>query len=240
MISTQSSTSDSRELNHLPQVGELVRVEWADHFITGRAVTRNTTLVALLLLPGDDELPPPPRHALRVVVERADALYRFDARLRNANTDELWTLELDPASQDRVQRREFFRMRLGLPLLVAARASEPARDLNLGVSYFPAVERGADYRMFRSLDLSGGGCLVEGTEEWLKPAGVHSGYLYLDDGGGPLPLSLLVIRSLRNEDEERIETAFRFVELKEQRRERILRALYREYRRLRATQAEST
>ena len=240
MVSTHSSTDASNALANLPQAGELVRLEWGDVGINARAMTRETAIVTLGLLPGEDDLPAPPREQLRVIVERADALYRFEASLRAVNAEDLWTVTLRPESQERVQRREFFRMRIGLPLLVASRPSEASRSVRLGASYLPPAVSGADYRMFRSLDLSGGGCLVDGCEEWLEPGSVHPGFLYLDDGGGPLPLSLLVIRSDGDEDEDQAETVFRFVELKERRRERILRALYREYRRLRASRPETT
>ncbi len=239
MVSTHSSTDASKALANLPQVGELVRLEWGDVGINARAMTRETATVTLGLLPGEDDLPAPPPERLRIIVERADAIYRFEANLRTVNAEDLWTVTLRPESQERVQRREFFRMRIGLPLLVASRPSEASRSVRLGASYLPPAASGADYRMFRSLDLSGGGCLVDGGEEWLEPGSVHPGFLYLDDGGGPLTLSLLVIRSDGDEDDGMAETAFRFVELKERRRERILRALYREYRRLRASRPET-
>ena len=74
---------------------------------------------------------------------------------------------------------------------------------------------------------------MSGIEPWLQVAGEHQGFLYLADDGGPLALTLKVVRVTRTH------TAFQFVDPTEKTHERLLRALYREYRRLRAEGLET-
>lgn len=245
MIAAGSSGHDTLEF--LPQIGELVRLDCAGVELRARVVLRDAALLALRLLPGDDDLPASPPRVAVCVVERADALYRFRAVASRPSAilsatvptteEQLWWFELDPSSRDRVQRREFFRMRLSLPLLVPRAKHRDLLGLSLGALPVLTELSGADYRLFRSIDLSGGGCLLEGVEPWLRAGSEHRGYLYVGDDGGPLPLELIVIRSTAEPSPG--QTAIRFTRLPERRRERILRALYREHRRQRALRPES-
>lgn len=234
-------------LEFLPQIGELVRLDCSAVELRARVVLRDAALLALRPLPGDEDIPAAPPRAAVCVVERPDALYRFRAVASRPSavlsatvptTDrDLWWFELDPLSKDRVQRREFFRMRLSLPLLVPRVKSRDLLGLSLGSLPLLAEGTAADYRLFRSIDLSGGGCLLEGVEPWLSAGTEHRGYLYVGDDGGPLPLELIVIRSTMEPSPG--QTAIRFAHLPERRRERILRALYREHRRQRTLRPES-
>ena len=245
MISAGLSGSPS--LESIPRVGEIVCLASTDAEVRARVVLRDSTLLALRPLPGDDDLPATPPRIATSVVERQDALYRCRAVVARpsatlaplvaTSSEPLWWYELDPRTQERVQRREFFRMKLALPLLVPRAAGRDLLGLSLGAMPVLSQVGGADYRLFRTIDLSGGGCLLQGAEGWMSPGNEHRAYLYLGDGAGPMPLDLVVIRS--SLEPLPGETAVRFVRTPERRRERILRALYREHRRLRALRPES-
>jgi len=137
---------------------------------------------------------------------------------------------VDPGEMQRVQRRDYFRARIGLSLLVPTQRPPRPRD---GVPYQPPTDSGADYRILRVRDLSGGGCCCETTSAWPSVGTRWTGYLYLDDGRGPLELDLLAVRREEPDDEPTALVAFRFLEMRESKRQRIMRALFREYRRQR-------
>jgi c-di-GMP-binding flagellar brake protein YcgR len=129
---------------------------------------------------------------------------------------------------ERAQRRDYFRARIGLSLLVPTQRSRQPRE---GVPYQPPTDSAADYRILRVRDLSGGGCCCETTDPWPPVGSRWTGYLYLDDARGPLELDLLALRRQDLDDELVALVAFRFLEMRESKRQRILRALFREYRR---------
>jgi c-di-GMP-binding flagellar brake protein YcgR len=139
-----------------------------------------------------------------------------------------------PGDTERAQRRDYFRARIGLSLLVPTQ-----RAPREGVPYQPPTGSGADYRILRVRDLSGGGCCCETTDPWPPVGSRWTGYLYLDDARGPLELDLLVLRRQESDDEPVALVAFRFLEMRESKRQRVLRALFREYRRQRRREAEA-
>lgn len=182
-----------------------------------------------------------------------------------------------PGETTSAQRREYFRARIGLSLLIPTqpRARTHPRE---GVPYLPPTASGVDYRILRVRDLSGGGCCCETTDDWPQVGSHLTGYLYLGDTRGPLELDLLVLRRqeggpaadfevrladargpaepagnladsqpeplcTRDDEDATDETitlvAFRFLEMRESRRQRILRALFREFRRRRRQSSES-
>ncbi|MCC7144067.1 MAG: PilZ domain-containing protein [Candidatus Eisenbacteria bacterium] len=222
----------------LPEPGESIRLEWgeADEPLRARVTSRDGSRIEISPTTGPWGAYLPTAQPVSCIAERPDALYVFTARCHpGPGGSARWILEFESGRQERLQRREFFRMRIHLPLLVAAPGAPFDRELGKAIPYLSPREPAGEYRLLRLSDLSGGGCLANGWEPWLTPGTVHVGYLYIDDGGGPLPLRLLVVRA----DEERGETAFHFVEMRERRRERVLRALYREYRRQRANRPET-
>ncbi|MEZ4654644.1 MAG: PilZ domain-containing protein [Candidatus Eisenbacteria bacterium] len=91
------------------------------------------------------------------------------------------------------QRREYFRSPIGLCMMVPV-SPRPRIGPRDGVPFLPPAGDGADYRMLRLHDLSGGGCCCEVDDDWPGLRTEHTGYLYLDDGRGPLELDLLVVR----------------------------------------------
>ena len=127
---------------------------------------------------------------------------------------------------ERAQRRDYFRARIGLSLLVPTQRSRQPRE---GVPYQPPTDSAADYRILRVRDLSGGGCCCETTDPWPPVGSRWTGYLYLDDARGRQDL----------DDELVALVAFRFLEMRESKRQRILRALFREYRRQLRRDAEA-
>lgn len=135
---------------------------------------------------------------------------------------------------ERAQRRDYFRARIGLSLLVPTQHAP--RE---GVPFQPPTDSGADYRILRVRDLSGGGCCCETTDPWPAVGSRWTGYLYLDDARGPLELDLLALRRQEPDDDPVGLVAFRFLEMRESKRQRILRALFREYRRQRRREAEA-
>lgn len=84
------------------------------------------------------------------------------------------------------------------------------------------------------VELSGGGCCISVPSGSLEKGEVRRGYLQLDDGNdGEDPL-LVGLEALRVRlDGDRDTVACRFVEMKEPNRQRILRRLFDEYRRIR-------
>jgi c-di-GMP-binding flagellar brake protein YcgR len=136
----------------------------------------------------------------------------------------------EPGGTSSSQRREYFRARIRLSLLIPTQRQPRLLE---GVPYLPPTKSGTDYRILRVRDLSGGGCCCEATDDWPAVGSRLTGYLYLDDGRGPLDLDLLVLRRQDDEAEESevALVAFRFLEMRESKRQRILRVLFREYRR---------
>jgi c-di-GMP-binding flagellar brake protein YcgR len=132
------------------------------------------------------------------------------------------------------QRREYFRMAVRLSMLVPTVQSRsvPAQ----GVPYLPPLGDGSDFRLLQIEDLSAGGCRARVPVDWPPVGSRLPGYLYLDDERGPLEVELLVVRREDEDTDEPVE-AFSFLRLRERNRQRILRRLFREYRRERARAA---
>lgn len=172
----------------------------------------------------------PTDHTVQLEIERPDALYLLSARVDAQPSERRLDLVLSEASPERVQRREYFRLPFAASLMIARTPGHPAGSAS---SAPPIIEGGRfepEFLLTRVHDLSGGGCRVEGTQPWLGLDQVHAGFLYLGEGA-PLALDLRTVRIERSPER----TAFQFVGLPERRRERILRALFREHRRLRST-----
>lgn len=102
-----------------------------------------------------------------------------------------------------------------------------------GVPYLPPLGDGSDFRLLQVEDLSAGGCRAHVPEEWPPVGSRLPGYLYLGDERGPLEVDLLVTRR-DDDDTDHPVAAFTFLNLRERNRQRILRRLFREYRRERA------
>lgn len=217
----------------LPESGDVVRLEWSPDGtqLSARIAGRHDLILTATIDP--QEATPAGRGSVVLLLDRPDALYRFSAELLEQLDGDVWKLRLGDGPPERVQRREDFRLSASLPLLVAAphRASEPVRAPESAAELRTAA--GAHFRIFRLRDLSGGGCCAVGGEPWLALTSEHRGFLYLPDSGGPLPLNMRVVRRTD------ALTAFQFLDLDAPARERILRALYREYRMRRARGLES-
>lgn len=160
-----------------------------------------------------------------------DALYTWNARVFDRLTPRRFSLIADDLTPTRVQRREFFRLPVRFPILLCRPDPQGNQFLAEGVPYLPPREDGTDYRILRTIDVSGGGCLCAGSEEWMREGYTYDGHLYLGDGQPPLAVRMALLRVFGEGRAQ--QSAFQFVELRERRRERILRALFREYRRQR-------
>ena len=98
----------------------------------------------------------------------------------------------EPEGTGGAQRREYFRTRIRLSLLIPTHL--PSAVPREGVPFLAPTAHGTDYRILRVRDLSAGGCCCETTDDWPEVATRLTGYLYLDDARGPLELDLLVVR----------------------------------------------
>ncbi len=81
------------------------------------------------------------------------------------------------------------------------------------------------------VELSGGGCCVSVPPGSIGKGEVRKGYLQLDDQKDSLLVRLEALRVRRDGDHDTV--ACRFIEIKEPDRQRILRRLFDEYRRIR-------
>jgi c-di-GMP-binding flagellar brake protein YcgR len=135
------------------------------------------------------------------------------------------------------QRREYFRSEIGLSLLVTVRP--PAARPRSGVPFLPPRDDGSDYRILRVRDLSASGCRCEVFGDAFPIGAEMTGFLYLDDDRGPLELELHVIRREERDEGDRALVGFRFLGMREAKRRRIMKALFREYRRQRRAERES-
>jgi len=172
----------------------------------------------------------PADHTVLLEVERPDALYLLSARVDAQPSDRRLDLVISEANPERVQRREYFRLPFAASLLLARTPGHPAGSASSAPPLLDGGRFEAEFHLARVHDLSGGGCRVEGTQSWLGLDNVHAGFLYLGEGA-PLALDLRTVRIERSPER----TAFQFMGLPERKRERILRALFREHRRLRST-----
>ncbi len=216
---------------------------------------------------------------IEVILGRRDSAYSFDASVLCRYEGDILAIQLSGAPR-RLQRREYFRLAVRLPIAVCL--DPPRRDPRAGLGTetpardslsdrvarddgdsqeahlreslstweedapgdaesWPAAS-GAEILdpepapraqapqivIFRLADLSGGGCLCLDPDERLRDGRVYRATLDLHDG---LPLQVEVEAVRRGVSFGIRCVGLRFVALAESRRERIMRALFREQRR---------
>lgn len=204
-----------------------------------RLLAREDRQLELTTIAPESEVSPAVRGArtIKLIHFAPDAVYAITVESRQSPGRSRFVCRAVEEPPVRIQRREHFRMAVAFPMLVSLPNSGWRGLPRAGVPYLPPQIDGPDYRILRLRDMSGGGCRCVGAEVWMEPGTVVTGFVYLGDGAGPLAVKLLVVRTFGNGRGR--EVAFQFVEMKERRRERILRALFREYRRQRLTQQET-
>lgn len=148
---------------------------------------------------------------VRLYVGRADGAWMQPAVVSFRSSAERVVLDLEPGRIARMQRREYFRLGVRLPIAVGLGLPE-------GMP-----------RLFRVLDLSGGGCFVHDEEETLDVGEEHDACLDLRDQRAPLNLRVTVVR--RGQVSGETGAGLQFLGLQESSRERIMRALFDQFRR---------
>lgn len=165
---------------------------------------------------------------VRLVVGRADGAWVQRALVVARPTAERLILDLEPGRRVRMQRREYFRLGVRLPIAVRlGRAGEPPDDATPDSA--PPARESELPRLFRVLDLSGGGCFVRDDDEVLRIGAEHDACLDLRDQESPLQVRVVVVRRGRVSGEAG--AGLRFLDLRESCRARIMRALFEQFRR---------
>jgi c-di-GMP-binding flagellar brake protein YcgR len=165
---------------------------------------------------------------VRLLSRGENAGYWHDATVVARPTSCRLLIKVAPIPPERVQQRQYFRMRVRLSLFAEEiETSPPSKPRN------SSVEAGlrAHLRLLALRNLSGGGCLCCDPRKELRPGTVYRLHLCLPDGAPPLPVEARVVRTTRVGGQRA--AGLSFVGLLERDRERILRVLFQEYRRSR-------
>lgn len=136
-------------------------------------------------------------------------------------------------------RREFFRSDLDLPLLLVTPDEPGPGAAESGISSRRPDLSQAEMRILRVRNLSGGGCCCIALGDRVPGDRIHTAHLYLEDGEPALALQVQVVRATSSAPGS-WEIAFCFLRLRERSRQRIMRALFREYRRGKTAESESS
>jgi len=191
----------------------------------------------------------------RLVLGRGEGAWVFRVSVIACPQPDQVVLRCAGCAEGRLQRREYFRLAARLPLVVALPADppelaqseerpDPGKSPQPGEPAEPRVPPGRDsasdaveaglpppaprYHIFPLADLSGGGCFCLDPEEVLEVGLVLPARLDLGDGDPPLSVTAEVVR--RGEARGEGGAGLRFLDLPEKNRERIMRALFREFR----------
>jgi c-di-GMP-binding flagellar brake protein YcgR len=178
---------------------------------------------------------------VQLLLGRRDAAYLYQAAVLAAPQENLVAVLLC-GHPLRVQRREYFRLAVRLPIGVRLRpepAERPPVDGEYpGVAAAVPGETGAGteneptpsvtLQVFRLADLSGGGCLCLDPDNQLHRGRLYTASLELHDGEPPLAVRVEVVR--KGVSFGYPSAGLRFVAMVEKQRERVMRTLFREYR----------
>jgi c-di-GMP-binding flagellar brake protein YcgR len=195
-----------------------------------------------------------PGDEVQLLLGRRDSAYVFHAAVLSCPEDDLVAVLLNGHPM-RLQRREYFRLVVRLPIVVnldresstekpAPSGAESDDESAVGGCCGAAATEEEDpeasvaagvagsapgVRIFRLADLSGGGCLCLDPDGLLQRGRLYSARLDLHDGAAPLQVCAEVVR--RGISFGSPSVGLRFVALAEKHRERIMRSLFREHRR---------
>jgi c-di-GMP-binding flagellar brake protein YcgR len=172
-----------------------------------------------------------PADTVELCLYHQDAVYVHQASVRSRLEEGKLTLLLEPSPPQRLQRREYFRMPVRFSFLVRLRGRS-LREAEGGLMEEDPSAPPAQWALFSLVNLSGGGCLCLDPKGLLRMDAVYEGRLHTGDEDPPLVLCVAVVRRTQMRGEEA--AGLRFVGLKEKSRQRIMAALFREYRKVRA------
>jgi c-di-GMP-binding flagellar brake protein YcgR len=193
-----------------------------------------TLRLAAASQPAPGALAPPER--VEVCLYREDAVYLSGATVLRRSEEGSLVLVLEAAPPQRLQRREYFRMPVRFSFLLRLRRRRPRGEEGRPAVEAPAAPaEEAHWALFALVNLSGGGCLCLDPQGQLRMDGVFEGRLHTGDDDPPLILRTAVVRRTKVRGEPA--AGMRFVGLREKDRQRIMAALFREYRRVRARRA---
>ncbi len=209
-----------------PKPGDRARLAPATggRTIRARVATVDGRRVVLRIRPGADPVTPPVG-PLRLLLCAEDAAYlwKVEADPKGAGNARELAVTLVEGPLRRLQRRRYFRMQVQMPLLL--------RESGLDEKGQPRV------RILPVRDLSGGGCLCVDPDGLLEPGMIREARLLLEKPAGFLAVQVQVVRRTRAPSGE-LAAGLRFLGLVERDRERILRALFEEYRRNRSGRSD--
>lgn len=158
----------------------------------------------------------PPLGAALQVRRDGDSSLSWSGRVTGLEGDAV-IVELSP---DRGNCRTYFRMPMHLALRIL-RPGEPGGSRSA-----------ASLQLLARVDeLSGGGCRFLTGPDSLEVGGTYPGRLQLESDRTPLEVRLHILRIQPGEEGDEVAAAF--LDLREAERQRILRRLFEEYRRLR-------
>lgn len=167
-----------------------------------------------------------PGAQVQLLLGGRDAAHLFHATVASRPEDGVIAVLLGGHPM-RLQRREYFRLAVRLPIVVRLPRENPDGDSEAGGTEPPPAA--PEIRIFRLADLSGGGCLCLDPEGLLRSGQVYAADLDLHDGEPALPLEVEVVR--RGISLGYPSAGLRFVGFAEKDREKIMRTLFREQRR---------
>lgn len=183
-----------------------------------------------------------PGETVRLLCRGGDAAYRHTATVLSRPSAGKLIVALIASAAERVQQRQYFRMRVRFPLLAegvvspqtGARSSTAADRASSALAKGDPVPAGlrAQLRLLPMKNLSGGGCLCGDPGNELESGRLYRVHLCLPDGRPPLPVEAQVVRRTRIAGQAA--AGLQFVGLQERDRERIVRTLFDQYRQSRS------
>lgn len=164
-----------------------------------------------------------PGRPFELWLSRNDAAYVHRGSVLEETDAGRAVLLLNEDTPERLQRREYFRLKVRLPILLRIPGQEP-----------DSSESGAAqsrWLLFPVRDLSGGGCLCLDPDELITIGNLYEARFKTEPHQSPLSFTLRAVRrtTVRNLPA----AGFEFVALPEKDRARIMAALFSEYRRIR-------
>lgn len=148
---------------------------------------------------------------LSVIFVGPEAMYQFESRVLKRKRGKVPSLLISlPENFRRIQRREFFRLKVNIPLL------------------FRKQEGGEDFFEAFTLDLSGGGCKFRAEEE--LEVGETVLVRFKEEELTGLDLEAEILR--REKDDQKFIYAARFKEIPEREQDEIIRFIFDKQRKL--------
>ncbi len=219
-----------------PRPGDRARLTLRGLRVRARVISVEGRTITLWLSPRSRGLDLEFPRRFKIRVGSGDATYLWKAVGAAPPERSRIVLRLLNAPIRRIQRREFFRMDVRMPLVVDAPAPTPA--FSATGPDLAGVRHRAPIYVFPVQDLSGGGCLCLDGCGFFTRGALHDARILLDPPGGFLPVRVQVVRRTRSGSVPA--AGLRFVELQERDRERIQKTLFEEYQHRRSNRVLSS